>query len=96
MTRLVTEVPPDEEVMRFLPDMITLSLGGSSSACGSTDRVLAADQALAGGDKVSHLLKLDQRTPAWIKLALSLFLLFFFLERDYYDYASKNKYILIL
>lgn len=26
----------------------------------------------------------------------TLFIYFFFLEREYYDYASKNKYILIL
>lgn len=53
------------------------------------------EQPLAGGDTISHLLKLDQGrklgffSPSFI---FSTFFLFFFfsLKRDYYDYASKK------
>lgn len=103
---------------RWHGEVTCVPLPGSHSAPGAlpgraaalTETALATDPPLAGGDHRSHLLKLDQRNPAWIKLSFFFIFFppphcwfvgfFFFLEREretaYYDCASKNKYILIL
>lgn len=86
---------------------------GSHSASGAPpvraaalmETASATDPPLAAGDERSHLLKLDQRNPAWIKLGFFkiffplLLAVFFFLERETLPAmtcASRNKYILIL
>lgn len=71
------EVAPHGEVTRVPPP-------GSHSASGALPQRAAAlieaasatEPPLAGGDKRSHLLKLDQRNPAWIKLSF-FFVIFF-------------------
>lgn len=106
VTRCLAEVAPHGEVTR-VPTRVTLSLGGTARAAAALmETALATELPLAGGDKRSHLLKLDQRNPAWIKLSFfnifspSSIMFFFWRERErdtaYYDCASKNKYILIL
>lgn len=120
VTRLVAEVASHGEVTRggdtrrsrvSLCRDHTQPGGTARAAAALTETALATDPPLAGGDHRSHLLKLHQRNPAWIKLSGFLFFFpsslpfcVFFLEREreterdtaYYDCASKNKYILIL
>lgn len=86
VTHSVAEVASHGEVTR-------VPLPGSHSASGALPERAAAlietDPALAGGDKRSHLLKLDQRNPAWINLGFFYF--FPFLLFAYFFFSVERE-----
>lgn len=78
VTQRAAEVAPHREVTRVpLPGSHSASGALPERAAALIEAASATEPPLAGGDKRSHLLKLHQRNPAWIKL--SFFFLFFFL-----------------
>lgn len=88
VTRCVAEVPPEEEGMQLLPDGITQPSGSSVHATVLIERAWATDQPFAGGDTISHLLKLDQRRKLGF---FSPFFFFYFFHLAFFFFFLKVR-----